>query len=70
MSTMSLVPNHLTTTEAAVILACDTSTVCRYVRKRLLPHKRLGNNILIPEKAVAEFEKPLPGNPHFRRNSL
>ncbi len=66
METMSLVPGHLTTAEAAVILEKDPSTVCRYVRRRLLPAKRLGCNILIPEAAVRKFQPPKVGNPNFR----
>jgi len=63
---MSLVPGHLTVAEAAIVLDKDESTVCRYVRKRYLPHKRLGRNILIPQKALDEFEPPQPGNPAFK----
>ena len=63
---MSLVPGHLTVAEVAIILDKDESTVCRYVRKKHLPAKRLGRNILIPQKAVDEFEPPKVGNPNFR----
>lgn len=65
---MSLVPHHLTTFEAASILKCGHSTICRYVRQNKLPHKKLGNNILIPEQAVRKFERPAPGNPQFKKD--
>lgn len=62
---MSLVPGHLTVAEVAIILDKDESTVCRYVRNQHLPHKKLGRNILIPQKAVENFEPPKVGNPNF-----
>lgn len=66
---MSLVPGHLTTAEASVILRCDPATVCRYVRLKLLPHKRLGKNILIPEQAVLNFDAPKAGNPNLQKHN-
>jgi excisionase family DNA binding protein len=66
---MSIVPGHLTTVEASVILQCDPATVCRYVRQNRLPHKRLGRNILIPEQAVETFEPPKAGNPNLQKHN-
>jgi excisionase family DNA binding protein len=52
-----------TVQEAATYLALQERTIRYYVKRGLLPSKRLGGRILIPVAWLLEFAKPakLPG---------
>ena len=63
---MSKIPGFLTIQEAADRLKVSHSQAARYVRSELLKAKDLGNQYLIPEQAVADFQRPEKGNPAFR----
>lgn len=63
---MSLIPGFLTLAEAAKAIGVSHAQASRYVRDAILEHKDLGNQYLIPESAVENFERPLRGNPQFR----
>lgn len=64
---MSAFAGYVTPREAAVLINKSHGQVCRYVRMALLPAKRVGQNILIPEKALKDFDPPPPGNPNFQK---
>ena len=65
---MSKIPGYLTIGEAAKRLDVSHSQAARYVRTKILAAEDLGNQYLIPEEAVAEFQRPEKGNPSFRTN--
>lgn len=60
---MSAIPGYLTMQEAAERLGIVHSGVARYVRQGKLPCAKVGQQKLIPERAVAEFEPRPVGRP-------
>lgn len=68
MVAMSKIPGYVTVQEIATALEVSHSQAARYVRtkkfKRVL---KVGNQSLIPRAELERFEKPLPGNPNWRR---
>ncbi len=64
---MSALPNFFTAYEAADEIGVSHAQVTRYVKNKLLPHKRIGNTLLIPKAAVKRFKRPPVGNPNFRK---
>ena len=64
---MAELQEYATVAEAALVLGCAKPTVHGYLRRGLLPAERKGNILLIPRKALENFEKPEPGNPALKR---
>ena len=66
---MSQIQGMLTVYEAAEIIGVSHAQVTRYVRKELLPAKRVGQNILIDEQDARGFQRPPRGNPKLLEKS-
>ena len=60
-----LTKQFATAAEAAEIIGVSHAQVTRYVEKKLLPHARVGQVILIPRAAIAKFRRPPRGNPNL-----
>lgn len=67
MSEMATIPGYYTLKEAAEIIGVSKAQVSRYIAEGLLPHTDLGQQFLIEQQAVHNFERPLRGNPQFRK---
>lgn len=63
MKLVSAIPGYLTMQEAAERLGIVHSGVARYVRKGRLPCAQIGQQKLIPEKAISDFERRPVGRP-------
>lgn len=66
---MATIDGYYTLYEAAERIGVSHSQVSRYVQEKLLVGICLGRQILIPEQSVDTFQRPLRGNPAFRRKS-
>lgn len=67
MRSVSELTGYLTASEAAALLGVSHVQVTRYVAAMRLPAKRIGRQMLIPERAVHKFQKRPRGNPNFLR---
>lgn len=63
---MSAIAGFFTPAEAASIIGVSHAQITRYVNDEKLPSRRIGRQILIPEKAVKAFKRPPKGNPNFQ----
>ena len=66
---VAAIAGYYTVQEAADLIGVSHAQACRYVREGRLPAIKLGNQSLIEQRAVHEFERPPRGNPEFRRHA-
>lgn len=65
---MPKIPGYLTIHEVAKALGVTHSAAARYIRNKLLKGVvDIGGQRLVPRKSLDGFEKPLPGNPQWRK---
>ena len=67
---MSITSPYLTVAEVAERLGRDPSTVCRYIRRGLLPAELRAGVYFLRPGVVRRFKCPLPGNPNFLKKTL
>lgn len=66
---MSAIPGYYTVQEAADVIGVSHVQVTRYIADKRLPCVKIGRNMLIEQKSVHDFERPLRGNPDFRKQA-
>lgn len=69
VATTEHIPGYIDLYRAAEIIGVSHSQVWRYISEGLLDALKIGNTHLVKEKDAKSFERPLRGNPNFRRTS-
>jgi excisionase family DNA binding protein len=59
---------YLSIAEVADFLKKDRTQVWRYIRHKLLPAMKLGNQWVVERTAIENFTPPRRGNPNFRKS--
>ena len=67
VATRTTIPGYVRLERAAEIIGVDPSQVWRYIDQGLLDALKIGNTHLIKEADAKNFERPLRGNPAFRK---